>query len=316
MGGLRTSLERFVNQSSMSRTEARSDFARWIKSERRLSPHTVAAYRRDLDQFERFTGHWLGAEDWEWETVDRLAIRAWLGELDSRGQAPATIARKLSTIRVFFGFLHRTGQLADNPARLIGARAPRRKLPAFLSRDQVDELFETMPTDQPTSLRDRAILELFYSSGLRLAELHGLDIANVDLEAGTVRVVGKGRKERITPVGRRAAAAILRYLEADRIAGTEHPGQCLFTSRTGSRLSRRQIQRIVGRWLAAATGGEAMSPHALRHTFATHLLDEGADLLVVKELLGHSSLSTTRIYTHTSRERLLETYRLAHPRAD
>lgn len=300
----------------MSRSEARSDFARWIESERRLSPHTVAAYRRDLDQFECFTGGWLGAENWEWKTVDRLAIRAWLGELDARSQAPATIARKLSTVRVFFGFLHRTGQLADNPARYIGARAPRRKLPAFLSRDQIDELFDTMPADQPTSLRDRAILELLYSSGLRLAELHGLDTTDVDLDAGTVRVIGKGRKERITPVGRKAVAAIRHYLEADRAAGTAHTGQCLFTSRTGGRLSRRQIQRIVGRWLAVATGGESLSPHALRHTFATHLLDEGADLLVVKELLGHSSLSTTRIYTHTSRERLLETYRLAHPRAD
>lgn len=305
-----------MSHPTKSRAEARSDFARWIESERRLSPHTVAAYQRDLDQFERFIGGWAGSEDWGWETVDRLTIRTWLGDLDGRGRAPATIARKLSTVRVFLGFLHRTGELDDNPARLIEARAPRRKLPAFLSRDQVDELFETTPSDQPTYLRDRAILELFYSSGLRLAELHGLDVTDLDLDAGTVRVVGKGRKERITPVGRQAATAIRRYLEADRGTGTDCTDPCLFTSRTGGRLSRRQIQRIVGRWLAEATGGESMSPHALRHTFATHLLDEGADLLVVKELLGHSSLSTTRIYTHTSRERLLETYRLAHPRAD
>ena len=300
----------------MTRTEARSDFVRWIESERRLSPHTVAAYRRDLDEFECFMGGWLGADDWGWESVDRLGIRTWLGDLDGRGRAPATIARKLSTVRVFLGFLHRTGQLEDNPARLIEARAPRRKLPAFLSREQVDELFDTMPVDEPMFLRDRAILELFYSSGLRLAELHGLDVADIDLDSGTVRVFGKGNKERITPVGRKAVTAIRRYLETERTAATEHTGQCLFTSRTGGRLSRRQIQRIVARCLAAATGGELMSPHALRHTFATHLLDEGADLLVVKELLGHSSLSTTRIYTHTSRERLLETYRQAHPRAD
>ncbi|MFQ5528757.1 MAG: tyrosine-type recombinase/integrase, partial [Gemmatimonadota bacterium] len=251
-----------------------------------------------------------------WAVVDRLTIRAWLGDLDAKGRAPATISRKLSTVRVFFGFLHRTGRLADNPSRLVAARAPRRRLPSFLSRGQVESLFESMPCGDTTSLRDRAILELLYSSGLRLAELHGLDVDDVDLEAGTVRVLGKGRKERITPIGREAAAAIRRYLEADRSAGGTRSGQWLFTSRNGSRLSRRQIQRIVGRWLASATGGEKMSPHALRHTFATHLLDEGADLLAVKELLGHSSLSTTRIYTHTSRERLLETYRLAHPRAD
>ncbi len=306
----------------MARADARTDFARWIESERRLSPHTVEAYRCDLDQFEGFVGGWLGAGEWDWEAVDRLAIRAWLGDMDSCGRAPATIARKLSTVRVFLGFLHRTGQLDDNPARLIRARAPQRKLPAFLSRDQMESLFDATPMDSmmPVGdtmfLRDRAILELLYSSGLRLAELHGLDVRDVDLGAGTVRVVGKGRKERITPIGRPAAAAIRRYLEADGAIGAEHPAGCLFTSRIGGRLSRRQIQRIVGRWLAAATGGESMSPHALRHTFATHLLDEGADLLVVKELLGHSSLSTTRIYTHTSRERLLETYRLAHPRAD
>ncbi len=311
-----------MNLPTAARADGRADFARWIESERRLSPHTVAAYRRDLDQFEKFVGGWLGAGEWEWKAIDRLAIRAWLGDLDSRGRAPATIVRKLSTVRVFLGFLHRMGQLDDNPARLIAARAPPRKLPTFLSREQMEALFETLPADDTVSaddtmyLRDRAILELLYSSGLRLAELHGLNVRDVDLGVGTVRVVGKGRKERITPIGRPAAAAIRRYLEADGAIGAEHPGGCLFTSRTGGRLSRRQIQRIVGRWLAAATGGESLSPHALRHTFATHLLDEGADLLVVKELLGHSSLSTTRIYTHTSRERLLETYRLAHPRAD
>ena len=299
---------------SLRRADARADFGRWIDGERRLSTHTIAAYQRDLDQFEAFVGGWLACEEWDWAAVDRLTIRAWLAELDARGRAPTTITRKLSTVRVFLGFLHRTGAVDDNPARLIAARAPSRRLPAFLSRSQIESLFEAMPADDPRSMRDKAILELLYSSGLRLAELHQLDVGDVNLDAGTVRVLGKGRKERITPLGREAGHAIRRYLDAAGRTGCFT--ECLFASRNGSRLSRRQIQRIVGRWLASASGGEAMSPHALRHTFATHLLDEGADLLAVKELLGHSSLSTTRIYTHTSRERLLETYRLAHPRAD
>ena len=296
------------------RAEVRADFARWIERERRLSPHTADAYGRDLDQFERFVGEWLGSDDWAWADVNRLAIRAWLGDLDGRGRAESTISRKLSTLRVFLGFLHRMGHLDDNAARVVHRGTPGRTLPAFLSQTQVSTLFENMSESEEPSLRDRAILELLYSSGLRLAELHGLNVRDVDLEAGTVRVLGKGRKERITPVGREAAVAIRSYLETGR--QEVDPDTCLFTSRTGKRLSRRQIQRIVARWLASATGGEALSPHALRHTFATHLLDEGADLLAVKELLGHASLSTTRIYTHTSRERLLETYRLAHPRAD
>ena len=298
------------------RGEARADFKLWIEKERRLSPHTAEAYGRDLDQFERFVGEWLGREDWAWSDVDRLAIRSWLGDLDGRGRAESTVSRKLSTLRVFLGFLHRMGYLDENAARVVHRGSPGRTLPAFLSQSQVTTLFESMSESDLPSLRDRAILELLYSSGLRLSELHGLNVRDVDLEAGTVRVLGKGRKERISPVGRKAAEAIRSYLDTDREIDGADPDTCLFVSRTGNRLSRRQIQRIVARWLASATGGEALSPHALRHTFATHLLDEGADLLAVKELLGHASLSTTRIYTHTSRERLLETYRLAHPRAD
>jgi integrase/recombinase XerC len=297
------------------RTAARDDFSRWVERERRLSAHTSDAYERDLDQFERFFGEWSGGDDWTWADVDRLAIRAWLADLDARGRAESTISRKLSTLRVFLGFLHRMDHLGENVARLVHRRSPGRTLPSFLSRGQVDTLFENMSEAERPSLRDRAILELLYSSGLRLSELHGLDVDHIDFEAGTVRVLGKGRKERITPVGREAMSAVRAYLEAGR-GGEAGPESCLFLARGGGRLSRRQIQRIVTRWLASATGGERLSPHALRHTFATHLLDEGADLLAVKELLGHASLSTTRIYTHTSRERLLETYRLAHPRAD
>lgn len=298
----------------MNRAAATGDFLRWLGSERRLSPHTVEAYERDLEQFEGFVGEWSGGGDWSWADVDRLAIRAWLGELDELGRADSTIARKLSTLRVFFGFLQRTGRREDNPARLVRARSSGRTLPAFLTRPQIDALFDDYADGADDSARDRALLEVLYSSGLRLAELHGLDVGDIDRSRGQVRVLGKGNKERIVPLGSAALAAVDRWLEASgRSAADDGP---LFLSERGSRLSRRQIQRIVAARLARATDGESLSPHALRHTFATHLLDEGADLMAVKELLGHASLSTTRIYTHTSKERLLETYRRAHPRAE
>lgn len=298
----------------MNRAAATEDFLRWLASERRLSPHTVEAYERDLEQFETFVGEWSGDGDWGWADLDRLAIRAWLGELDELGRADSTIARKLSTLRVFFGFLQRTGRREDNPARLVRARSSGRTLPAFLTRPQIDALFDDDADGADDSARDRALLEVLYSSGLRLAELHGLDIGDIDRSRGQVRVLGKGNKERIVPLGSAALAAVDRWLEASgRSARDDGP---LFLSERGSRLSRRQIQRIVAARLARATDGEPLSPHALRHTFATHLLDEGADLMAVKELLGHASLSTTRIYTHTSKERLLETYRRAHPRAE
>lgn len=301
----------------MSRAAATDDFLRWLGSERRLSPHTVEAYERDLGQFEAFVGEWSGGGDWAWADLDRLAIRAWLGKLDQLGRADSTIARKLSTLRVFFGFLQRTGRREENPARLVRARSSGRSLPAFLTRPQIDALFDDATDsaeDSANSARDRALLEILYSSGLRLAELHGLDVGDIDRSRGLVRVLGKGNKERIVPLGSAALEAIDRWLEVSgRSARDDGP---LFLSERGSRLSRRQIQRIVAARLARATDGEPLSPHALRHTFATHLLDEGADLMAVKELLGHASLSTTRIYTHTSKERLLETYRRAHPRAE
>lgn len=298
----------------MSRVEAAEDFLRWLSSERRLSPHTLDAYERDLSQFEEFVGGWSGADGWTWDEVDRLAIRAWLGRLDELGRAESTIARKLSTLRVFFGFLRRTGRRDENPARLVRTRSSGRRLPAFLTRPQIDDLFDGVPDAAPESERDRALLEIFYSSGLRLSEVHGLDIGDVDQARGLVRVLGKGSKERIVPIGTAALTAIDRWLEAS--GRSVHGDGPLFLSDRGTRLSRRQIQRIVSTRLARATDGEPLSPHALRHSFATHLLDEGADLMAVKELLGHASLSTTRIYTHTSKERLLETYRQAHPRAE
>lgn len=304
------------------RAEARADFLRWLSAERRLSPLTIEAYERDLDQFEEFLDGRADTGSWGWDDVDRRSVRGWLGELDRLGRADSTIARKLSSLRVFFRFLRRSDRRETNPARLVRVRSAGRRLPAFLTRPQVDELFAADGAgeggdDEDAEIRkarDRALIEILYSSGLRLAEVHGLDVGDIDHGRGLVKVLGKGRKERIVPVGTAALRAVARYLSlTDRSPGSSGP---LFEARGGGRLSRRQIQRIVARRLAAVSDGEELSPHALRHSFATHLLDEGADLMAVKELLGHASLSTTRIYTHTSKERLLETYRRAHPRAE
>jgi integrase/recombinase XerC len=301
------------------------DFLRYAEKERLLSPHTVAGYRRDLGVFADFLDGYLASRHWSWDEVDRQAIRAFLGELTHRGLARSTIARKLSAVRALFRFLHRTGQVSSSPARLV--RSPRRErtLPGYLSDDQAARLFDLL-RDRAIrdggflALRNRALIELLYSCGLRLAEVQQLDLEDVDLASRQARVLGKGRKERIVPVGRHAVEALRAYLparseRADR-SGQGVPRLPVFISTRGGRLSRRQIQRAVSRTLDAVAAGERLSTHALRHSFATHMLNRGADLVAVKELLGHSSLSTTRIYTHTSRERLKRIYRQAHPRAE
>jgi integrase/recombinase XerC len=300
------------------------DFLRYVRVERRLSVNTEAAYRRDLTDFLVFLCGHMSGSDWTWSDVDRLDIRSWLGELDGRGLKRSTIARKLSAVRAFYSFLHRTDVATHNPARLVRTPRKRKELPGYLTQAQSEALFESLEAyatpERPLAVRDRAIIEIIYSCGLRLAEVQGLNDADLDLERGLVKVLGKGDKERILPVGARARDAVEDYLyRRGEVSSREvqvGPGRPLFISRRGTRISRRQIQRSVGAWLARAAEGEGLSVHALRHTFATHMLDEGANLVAVKELLGHSSLSTTRIYTHTSRERLVQAYRQAHPRAD
>lgn len=309
---------------SSDRTSAVEDFLSYVLTERRLSAHTEAAYRRDLDDFSRFLAGHMETSAWAWSDVDRLDIRSWLSELDGRGLKRSTIARKLSAVRAFYRFLHRVDAVSHNPARLVRTPRRRKELPGYLTRVQAETLFASLEAyatgERPLAARDRAIIEIVYSCGLRLAEVQALDDGDLDLRRGLVKVLGKGNKERILPVGARAREALEHYLacRADVSSRESLPGPAmpLFISRRGTRISRRQIQRCVGAWLEWAAKGESLSVHALRHTFATHMLDQGADLLAVKELLGHASLSTTRIYTHTSKERLVQTYRQAHPRAD
>ncbi len=294
-------------------------FLRHLADERQLSPHTIAGYRRDLSDLERFLTDHLGTPQWEWSGIDRSACRAFLGWARGRGLARRTIARKLSATRTFFRFLVREGGLPADPSR--GLRAPRgeRELPEHLPRRGIDELFgvatERASLNTLEGTRDLAILELLYGSGLRLSELHGVDLPAIDLLGGQIRVRGKGGKDRIVPLTRAAGQALRRYLLRRQETPAPPESGPLLVQREGRRLSRRSIQRAVGALLEAAGARPGVSVHSLRHSFATHLLDGGADLMAVKELLGHASLSTTRIYTHTSRDRLQRVYRDAHPRS-
>ena len=294
-------------------------YLKHIEDERQLSTHTVEAYRSDLFEFANFLDGYLGSTDWPWSEVDRLAIRAFLSHLNTASLKRRTIARKLSAVRSFFRFLYRDGIVSANPARQV--RAPRlgRELPAYLTQTEMSRLFELVQLRWPEAGwragRDRALLELIYSAGLRLSEVHGLDKSDLDLSAACVKVHGKGDKERIVPVGQPAIDAIREYgRERELTVGPYADADPLFISDRGARLSRRQIQRVVTGAVRLIADESGLSTHSLRHSFATHLLDEGADLMAIKELLGHSSLSTTRMYTHTSRERLRRVYRLAHPR--
>jgi len=290
-------------------------FLEHLEHERRLSPRTVSAYGRDVGEFTAFLAdseHSLDLED-----VDVTALRGFLAHLH-RKNSPRSIARKLASLRGLFRFLEQRGHVSSNPAALVSTPRLRRKLPRFLSVDDAVGLTEAEVGSGPPEQRDSAIVEILYGGGLRVSELVGLDLGSLELDAGTVRVLGKGGKERVVPLGRGAVRALRRYLEArpaiPRKGKTAH-NTALLLNRDGDRLSVRSIQRIVrNRGLKVGTR-ETVHPHALRHSCATHLLDGGADLRTIQELLGHASLSTTQTYTHVSVDGLMEVYDRAHPLA-
>jgi integrase/recombinase XerC len=294
-------------------------FLEHLEKERQASGHTCVAYRRDLEAFTAFLDRHYGGT-WDFGRVDRLAVRGFLGELQRRGLAKRSMARALSSVRALYRFLQLHQGLERTPVRAAKAPKLERRLPGYLDRTRTDAMFAAAEAravaDSTAGLRDLAILELFYSSGLRLSELTGLNLLDVDLLSDQVKVRGKGRKERLVPLGSRANRVLRRYLEtregAARTLGADR--QAVFRGRAGRRLSPRTVQRIVHRALDSV-GANTLRPHSLRHTFATHLLDAGADLRAVQELLGHASLSTTQVYTHVSVERLKQVYHQAHPRA-
>jgi integrase/recombinase XerC len=309
--------------AARQRADDVAEFFRHVEGERQLAERTVRAYRDDLAELEAFLGSYYGSDDWGWGGLDRQAIRAFMGDcVTRRGLAKRSVARKLSSVRSLFRFLHVEERVELNPAR--GVRSPKRErsLPGFLTAEQMQavlRLAEARALEGAfVAVRDQAILELLYSSGLRLSELWRLDLPDVDLVAERVRVLGKGRKQRIVPLGRPAVAALRRYyLRRDEVAakGAAADRRAVFLTVAARRLSTRRIQQVIGGLLESVAEDAGLSTHSLRHTFATHLVDGGADLVAVKELLGHASLSTTQIYTHTSKERLQRVYRQAHPRA-
>jgi integrase/recombinase XerC len=279
------------------------------------------AYRRDLGQLEAFLSDYLARDRWEWadSDVDRLALRAFLGWCSRRGLSKRTTARKLAAARTFFAFLHLEERIPANPGRTVRAPKLEKRLPGHLTEADISAVFQAAERGAEENIlagtRTLVILELLYGSGLRLSEVHGLDVDSIDERSRQMRVFGKGAKERIVPVTGSALRAIARY-EPRRAEVAKRDEDALLVNARGTRLSRRSIQSAVRRCLAVAAGARGLSTHALRHTFATHLMEAGADLLAVKELLGHVSLSTTQIYTHTSKERLLRVYREAHPRSE
>lgn len=282
-------------------------FFQYLAVERGASAHTLKSYRTDFGQFMAFLSR-RGVR--RLEAVDSRTIRAYLAWLHSQRVSRATIARKLAALRSAFRFLARRGFMIRNPAREVGNPRLPVRLPSFLPVDEAWQLMECPVPATVQGKRDRAILELLYAAGLRVAELCGLDPADLDRSQGTVRVLGKGNKERIVPVGDQALRALDTYL-ARRPAG-DGP---LFQNLRGGRLTVRSVHRIVRARARGAGIARPVTPHTLRHTFATHMLDQGADLRLIQDLLGHSRLSTTQKYTHVSADRLMKVYDAAHPRA-
>ncbi len=311
------------------------DFLAFLRLNRNASAHTVRAYDSDLSQFLVYlsTHYSRPRPDIQPADITRPAIRGFLAELFRVGDSRATAARKLAAVRTFLRYLRREGLIDDDPGLLVATPKREQKVPRHLDIDEITKLLETPDTSTPLGRRDRAILELFYASGLRLSELVGLDLEDLNLGSRMVRVMGKGRKERIVPFNRSAAEAVRAWLP-DREALARSASQAttppvrgraaprrhaaaepLFLNYRGTRLSARHVHRLVRHYVAACSTRFGISPHALRHSFATHLLQAGADLRAIQELLGHIRLSTTQRYTHVNAAQLLDVYRRAHPRA-
>ena len=293
-------------------------FEEYLKVEKNRSPHTIEAYIGDLKQFQAFlAGKGQVVKIGE---VDHLAIRGYIGSLYKK-EKKSSIGRKLASIRSFFDFLVKKGYLGNNPGKMVSTPKLEKALPSFMS---VDEAFALMDAPKGTSLkayRDKAIFETLYSCGIRVSELVGMNVDDINLKDGVLRVLGKGRKERMVPIGGRAVEAIEMYLkekfkvQSSKFKVKDEKSEPLFVNLRGGRLTQRSVERFVKKYTSGIAVGKRVTPHSLRHTFATHLLGNGADLRGIQEMLGHASLSTTQKYTHLSMERLMAVYDQAHPKA-
>jgi integrase/recombinase XerC len=299
------------------------DFETYLEVEKNLSPHTRTSYVTDLKQFQAFLGGGLSPRrgtsgDVDPSRVDQTAVRAFMGLLYREGAKKVTIGRKVAALRSFFNYLLREGRIGLNPAVAVQTPRIEKYIPGVLSVDEMNALLDAVFTQDVRGLRDRAILELFYSSGIRLSELTGLNMADIDFTGGLMKVRGKGKKERIVPVGERALAVLKAYLEKRDDPGGDaayNPEAPVFLGARGMRINTRSVARIVDKVTLISGIGRKIRPHTFRHSFATHLLDAGADLRSIQELLGHKSLTTTQKYTSVSVGRLMEVYDKAHPKA-
>ena len=279
-------------------------FISYLDIEKNSSPHTLLNYRIDLEEFVKFSGNMSLPQ------IDYLHLRKYLASLKTREYRPRTLARKVSSLRSFFKFLNREGLLKNNPAALLATPKLDKILPKFLSEPEMIQFIEAPVKDSILSKRNKAMLETLYSSGIRVSELVGLNIDDVDFIGNIIKVTGKGKKERLVPIGNKALEAMKDYLDH-----RHKDSPVLFLNKNGTRLSTKGVLNMTHKYIQLASLQKKVSPHVLRHSFATHLLNRGADLRSVQELLGHANLSTTQIYTHMTTDRLKEVYQNAHPRA-
>ncbi|MFQ6038244.1 MAG: tyrosine recombinase XerC [Candidatus Aminicenantales bacterium] len=287
-------------------------FTAYLKHEKNASPHTIASYRRDLLQFGRFLRErGLGLRD-----VNNVVLRGFLATLYEKKQKKSTVGRKLATIRSFFQFCLRKGWVDENPARVVSSPKQERPVPSFLSEEEMKRFLDLPQSARPLDLRDKAMMELLYATGIRVSELVGVRLEDVNFSEQMIRIRGKGKKERLVPFGQAAEVSLRAYLRArEKINRGRIDEDALFLNYRGSRLSVRSVERIVDKHIRRSALRRKISPHSLRHSFASHLLSRGADLRVIQELLGHESLATTQKYTHIDIKHLLDVYRKSHPRS-
>jgi len=296
-------------------------YIKYLEIEKNASPHTILSYRTDLEQFEEFCKENVETPDLsaDLHKIDRLLIRLWLGKLTEDGLKKSSIARKVASVRSFFKYCFKRGYIQKNPAHLLIVPKKDKKLPETVNSDDIRRMIDNIECSTPRNSQLKAILELFYCTGMRLSELVNLDIDDIDFHSKQVKVTGKGSKQRIIPLGTKALSSLKEHLQTRHklySSRTDHDAKnSLFLASRGHRIYPRAVQKLVKKQLMAESEVTQKSPHVLRHSFASHMLDAGADIRIIKEFLGHANLAATQIYTHTSVERLKNVYEQAHPRA-